>query len=79
MEFIRKTVNSKELESLFDLPENLRNKKVEVIVLPIDENNRNNYEKKSLGGRLQKYANPSLIPLEQDAWSGSVVKKYENS
>jgi len=30
-------------------------------------------------GIANKYANPSLIPLEKDAWRKAVVKKYGNS
>jgi len=30
-------------------------------------------------GIASKYANPSLIPLEKDAWRKAVVKKHGNS
>ena len=37
-------------------------------------------EKKDLkaGGILSKYANPSMIELEKDAYRKGVLKKYEN-
>jgi hypothetical protein len=79
MEYLRKTVHSKLLEKLFDLPENLKNRQVEVIILPFDENKKKNKPQISLGGRLNQYANPSLIPLEESAWQKAVEKKYENS
>ena len=33
----------------------------------------------SVMGGLSKYANPDLIPLEQDAWEMEVKAKYENT
>ena len=38
MEFIRKTVDSVSLYGLFDIPPALRNKRVEVIILPVEGN-----------------------------------------
>ncbi len=37
MEFIRKIINSSELENLFDIPEDLRQQDVEVLILPIQQ------------------------------------------
>ncbi len=34
------------------------------------------FEKTSLQGAWQKYANPNLIPLEEGAWERAVVEKY---
>lgn len=78
MEYIRKTVNSKLLESLFDLPENMKNKKVEVIVFPLIEKTSEKIVDKSLAGSLNKYANPSMIRFEKDAWSFAAEEKHEN-
>ena len=38
MEYIRQTISSTKLNNLFDLPPTLRNKDVEVIILPIESN-----------------------------------------
>ena len=35
--------------------------------------------KPSAFGRLSKYANPKLIPLEEGAWERTVTEKYGNS
>ena len=37
MEYLRKTVSSSELSGIFDLPQSLRNIKVEVIILPAED------------------------------------------
>ena len=38
MEYHRQTVNSAEISKVFNLPPTLHNKKVEVIILPLEEN-----------------------------------------
>lgn len=78
MEFIRRTVNSKVLESLLDLPDSMKNRRVEVIVFPVDEGKKSGNHNETLGGRLNKYANPSLRQLEKSAWSIAVEDKHEN-
>ena len=37
MDYIRKIMNSDEVENLLDLPEQLKNKKLEVLILPVEE------------------------------------------
>ena len=36
-------------------------------------------KKKSAFGIASKYANPDLIPLEEEAWANAVAEKYSNS
>ena len=36
MNYLRQTISSAELSGIFDLPQSLRNKKVEVIILPAE-------------------------------------------
>jgi hypothetical protein len=36
MEYLRQTIGSAELDGIFDLPPQLRNRRVEVIILPAD-------------------------------------------
>ena len=38
MEYLRQTINSGELSGIFNLPQTLRDKKVEVIILPAEDN-----------------------------------------
>ena len=38
MEYVRQTIGSAALNGIFDLPPTLRNKEVEVIILPIQQN-----------------------------------------
>ena len=38
MEYLRQTIGSAELSEIFNLPPSLRNKKVEVIILPAEDN-----------------------------------------
>ena len=37
MEFVRKVVNGTDLKDIIDIPDNLINKKVEILIFPIDE------------------------------------------
>ena len=37
MEYLRQTISSAELNGIFNLPQALRNKKVEVIILPAED------------------------------------------
>ena len=75
MEFIREVINSDELESVFFIPENLRHKTVEVLIVPVQE------KKSGIGklrGALNKYANPDLIKKESAGWEMAVIEKYGN-
>jgi hypothetical protein len=71
MEYHRQTVNSNTLVPIFNLPESLRNRNVEVIVLPLDNESAVPANRKSAKGSLKKYANPALIPQEKGAWTKS--------
>lgn len=68
MEFIRKVVNGTDLINVIDMPKSLINKKVEILILPIEEKQKKIKRKKSIAGFLAKYANPSLIEKEGDIW-----------
>ena len=68
MDFVRKVVNGTDLINVIDLPNSLINRKVEILVLLIDEKQKKIKEKKSLAGFLSKYANPSLIEIESNIW-----------
>ena len=80
MEYLRQTVDSNELCNVFDLPLSLRNKKVDVIILPAVSHAapKKASSSGSVYGSLKRYANPALIPQEEGAWARAMVEKYAN-
>lgn len=68
MEFVRKVVNGSDLINVIDMPNSLINRKVEILVFPIEDNKKKLKKKKSLAGFLSKYANPSLMEKEENVW-----------
>ncbi len=78
MEYLRETIDSRSLTGIFNLPESLRNRNVEVIILPANVVKENKRRRKSLKGSLRQYANPDLIPLEKDAWAKAAEEKHAN-
>ncbi len=78
MEYLRETIDSRSLAGIFDLPVSLRNRKVEVIILPSNAVRKENPRRKSLKGSLRHYANPALIPMEKDAWAMAAEEKHAN-
>jgi hypothetical protein len=75
MEYLRETIDSGSLADIFNLPLSLRNRNVEVIILPMD-NDHVALRRKSARGSLHKYANPTLISLEKDAWPSAAGEKH---
>ena len=51
MEYISKTISSTELSGIFEIPPTLRNRKVQVIILPVEDNvpNEQKPQKRQLG------------------------------
>ncbi|ASA95786.1 MULTISPECIES: hypothetical protein [Anoxybacillus] len=79
MDFVRVIKHSNDLEKFIDIPEGLKNRKVEIIILPYtDQEDIEQGKKKSLRGALSKYKNEVLQNQESDAWSKNVVDQYEN-
>ena len=79
MEAIRTTLNSARLAPIIDLPVALRNREVDVIVLPKSEEPKNrppDPERTSMMGCLSEYANPALRELEKGVWERAAVEKY---
>ena len=77
MEVVRAIVNANVLMPIIDLPWESKDKKVEVIILPVnDVENYRIVESKSLKGRLKKYANPTLQAQEVSAWTNHIAEKY---
>lgn len=77
MNYVRKVTNSDVLANVIDLPKELKNRKVEIIIIPYD--NSNEVVQKNMKGALAKYKNPSLQVNENEAWPSAVVEKHENS
>lgn len=80
MNFVRKLVNSNIFSGIIDIPKSMRNRKVEVIIKPVDdEPDKNNNIAKiiKLRGALSKYKKLDLIDEENNAWSLAVVEKKD--
>ncbi|MBJ6361472.1 hypothetical protein ACFOQM_09265 [Paenibacillus sp. GCM10012307] len=81
MNFVRKITNSDALKHIVDLPEDLRNRDVELIILPIGEPfplKQAIPPSPTVRGALKQYANLDLIQYEQDAWKKGVQEKHEH-
>ncbi|MCB1193606.1 MAG: hypothetical protein KDK90_24420 [Leptospiraceae bacterium] len=76
MDYVREIMNTDKLEKLFFIPESLKNKMVEVIIIPIQEKNKGIAK---LRGALKKYRNTSLIKDEENIWERVMTEKYGNS
>ena len=79
MNYISHIINSSELENIFNLPSEFKNRKVEVLVIPLNEERTEPNQEKSLYGILGKYKNNLLIKNEKNAWTIAVEEKYGNS
>jgi hypothetical protein len=80
MEFVRQVVNSNVLDKI-TLPQSLRNRRVEIIILPIDNNNHGFEQEKTIDdivGILAAFKNPDLMPIEKNAWAGAMEDKHGN-
>ncbi len=77
MNFVRKVTNSDVLANIIDIPTELKNKKVEIIILPYDNTDIPKY--KNVKGALSKYKNEELQGKENGAWASATVERYENS
>lgn len=82
MPFVRRIVNSSILAGIIDVPEGLKNNKVEVLVFSLDDNDNTivgsaNKKNKRAKGILAKYKNTAFIDKESTAWGEAVKEKYE--
>lgn len=80
MNFVRKITNSDALKHIVDLPENLRDQDVELIILPIGDHSPSKQTIPSTPnarGALKQYANLDLIQFEKEAWAKGVQEKHE--
>ncbi|MEQ8187752.1 MAG: hypothetical protein ABRQ39_07235 [Candidatus Eremiobacterota bacterium] len=82
MNFVRKIASSDILANIIEIPDNMKHRNVEIIVLPLEfsENQVNTKVKqKNARGLLKKYKNIQLICREHLAWTEAVEEKYANS
>lgn len=68
MDFVRKVINGTELKDIVEIPDSLINRKLEILIFPVEEPKTKNKKKKSIAGYLSKYANPNLIEREENVW-----------
>ena len=80
MEFVRTIISSEELTGIIDIPESLKYRLVEILILPCEDKNVEvkKVPRKVRGG-LASYKNTELIKEEEKAFERAVVSKHENS
>jgi len=79
MEVVRQVIDSNLLNNI-KLPRHLRNRKVEIIIMPIDEPAKKKKKPvNELIGILHQYSNPDLINLEKGAWAKAMEEKHANN
>ena len=90
MEVIRKVIDSDSLKSIIALPPSFTGIQVELIILPADDigaslltssalsnpDTKKKAVKHTAFGRLNAYANLSLISKEKNAWEKAAAEKY---
>jgi hypothetical protein len=81
MQAVRQIVDAEWLTSFMDIPEDMRHIKVEIIVLPIIQENPagmkpgvNHEALEKIYGSLHDYARPALISKEKSAWQTAVME-----
>ena len=78
---IREVIRPQYNNFTISIPSSYINKDVEFIMFPLDEPEIVNEIKKqdisTLGGSLNKYANPLKMELEDNAWEQHVMDKYK--
>lgn len=80
--FVRKVANSNILTGVIEMPENLKNREVEILIFPLESITKgDNLDRKpkSAKGILERYKNKNLQLRENRAWAEAVVDQYENS
>ncbi len=81
MQFIRKIANSDILSGIIEIPNSLKNRKVEILIFPFDDSTEGETLKrkdKSAKGTLTKYRNAELINQESSAWEAAMREKHEH-
>jgi len=79
MNFARKIISSDRLENIIEIPDNLKNRKVEIIILPVEPFQINippEARPKKARGLLEKYKNTELLSVEHSAWVEAVEQVH---
>ena len=79
MNYLSETINSSVLVNLMNIPNELLNQEVEIVLIPKRQVNTNKKENKSMYGILNKFSNSELRKLEKNAWINEVRKNNGNS
>ena len=74
----KKIINEEvDLNAVYRRAKYLFNRGIKLVEFDVEELEK--WGKKSAFGKLSKYANPKLIPLEENAWESAVIEKYGKS
>ncbi len=84
MQAIRDIVDVKSNKITYELPSRFSGKRVELIVLPVDDKPEEKVEELrhagvSLRGKLKSFANPALREAETMAWNQAARAKHETN
>jgi len=82
METVRAVIDSEQLVPIMALPESLRHREVEVIVIAHEYftvSEKFFPPENGIKGILKQYANPALTEQEKDAWEMAVREKFGES
>ena len=82
MEFVRTIIRSEELTGIIEIPESLKSRLVEILILPCDDNIvqvPTNKSTKNVRGILANYKNRGLIKEEEKAFEKAMVNKHEDN
>lgn len=74
MTFVREVIDGSKIANIIDMPIELKNRKVEILIFPI-ANTEKEKKKSNLGslyGKYANYANPELRKKEDAAWREAV-------
>lgn len=78
MEYVNQRIHSSVLDGIVNLPENLKNQTVEILIMPEFVNFKSNQKVESLFGSLSRYADNSLQISENEAFEIAMKEKYGN-
>ena len=79
MEVVRQVVDSSLLSNI-KLPRHFRNRKVEIIVMPVEEPLKKKKKPvNDLIGILNEHSNPNLVHSEKGAWAKAMEEKHAYS
>ena len=76
MEAIREIRHVENGKVILHLPHDFWGQDVEIIILPVQHQDKQLTHKESLRGCLQQYARPELIAKEKEAWQDAIREKY---